>query len=246
MSDESSKTPLGRMSRRKMLGTRPRCSEESSPASRETRWGRRDRTRRRDRRSAAAAGPNLAPPVVQTKCGKLRGLREGKTLSFLGIRYAEAERFGLPKPVQPWEGIKNAQVWGPVCPAPEQTTVSSDELVFPHRYWIANEHCQYLNVWTPEPHPGGEEAGHGLDARRRLHQRLVDGVVRLRRAHAQRVRRRRGGQHEPPPEHPRHARSVGLRSAVRELALHGHGRSGDGAAVGAGEHRGLRRRSATT
>ena len=37
----------------------------------------------------------------------------------------------LPKPVQPWEGIKNAQVWGPVCPAPEQSTVSSDELVFP-------------------------------------------------------------------------------------------------------------------
>ena len=39
------------------------------------------------------------------------------------------------------------QVWGRL-PAPEQSTVSSDELVFPHRYWIANEHCQYLNVWT--------------------------------------------------------------------------------------------------
>jgi len=102
---------------------------------------------------APAAGPNLTPPVVQTTCGKLRGLREGKTLSFLGIRYAEAERFGLPKPVQPWEGIKNAQVWGPVCPAPEQTTVGSDELVFPHRYFIANEHCQYLNVWTQSPTP---------------------------------------------------------------------------------------------
>ena len=64
------------------------------------------------------ASPNLAPPIVDTKLGKLRGLREGKTLSFLGIRYAEAERFGVPKAVQPWEGIKNAQVWGPVCPAP--------------------------------------------------------------------------------------------------------------------------------
>jgi para-nitrobenzyl esterase len=92
--------------------------------------------------------------VVDTKCGKLRGIREGKTLSFLGIRYAEAERFGLPKPVVQWDGIKNAQVWGPVCPAPEQTTVSSDELVFPHRYFIANEHCQYLNVWTQNLTPG--------------------------------------------------------------------------------------------
>ena len=50
-------------------------------------------------------------------------MREGKTSSFLGIRYAEAERFGQPKPVQPWTGVKNAQVWGPVCPSPEQANV---------------------------------------------------------------------------------------------------------------------------
>jgi len=98
--------------------------------------------------AASAGSPNLSPPVVQIKAGKIRGLREGKTSSFLGIPYAEADRFELPKPVASWTGIKNAQVWGPVCPAPEQTTVSSDELVFPHRYWVANEHCQYLNVWT--------------------------------------------------------------------------------------------------
>ena len=81
----------------------------------------------------------------------------GQDLSFLGIRYAEAERFGLPKAVQPWEGIKNAQVWGPVCPSPEQTTVGSDELVFPHRYWVANEHCQYLNVWTQNLTPAAKK-----------------------------------------------------------------------------------------
>ena len=97
---------------------------------------------------AATTNPNLAPPIVQSRRGKLRGLREGKTLSFLGIRYAEAERFGLPKLVQPWEGVKNAQAFGPVCAIPDQTAVGSDELVFPHRYWIANEHCQYLNVWS--------------------------------------------------------------------------------------------------
>src|SRR5947209_3664122 len=68
--------------------------------------------------AAAATGPNLNPPVVDIKGGKIRGLRQGKTLSFLGVRYAEAERFGQPKPVQPWTGIRNAQVWGPVCPAP--------------------------------------------------------------------------------------------------------------------------------
>ena len=98
--------------------------------------------------SSPTASPNLDPPIVQIKGGALRGLREGKTSSFLGIRYAEAERFGPPRAIQSWSGIKNAQVWGPVCPSPEQTTVSADELVFPHRYFIANEHCQYLNVWT--------------------------------------------------------------------------------------------------
>ena len=144
MANESS--PLGRMNRRQMLGTTTAVlggvvagvttdvfAQEKAPHAASP---------------APASGPNLNPPVVELKGGKLRGLREGKTSSFLGIRYAEAERFGLPKPVQPWTGIKNAQVWGPVCPSPEQTNVSGDELVFPHRYFVANEHCQYLNVWT--------------------------------------------------------------------------------------------------
>src|SRR4051812_6178480 len=121
-------------------------------------------------------GPNLNPPVVKVKGGTLRGLREGATFSFLGIPYGEAERFGSPKPVQPWTGIKNAQVWGPVSPSPEQTTVGSDELVFPHRYWLANEHCQYLNVWsqnltpaTKKPvmvwmHGGGFTNGSSMEA----------------------------------------------------------------------------------
>src|ERR1700694_1089404 len=75
-------------------------------------------------RTDPTVDPNLHPPVVQLNGGRLRGLREGKTFSFLGIRYAEAERFDLPKPVQPWDGIRNAQVFGPVCPIPEQTRVS--------------------------------------------------------------------------------------------------------------------------
>src|SRR6187401_553626 len=124
MAKEPSHTPLGRMNRRQMLGTTTtllggvvagvhgHALEQEKPAA----------------TPAPATGPNLNPPVVQIKGGKLRGLREGKTSSFLGIRYAEAERFGSPKPVQPWTGVKNAQAWGPVCPSPEQTTVSGDEL----------------------------------------------------------------------------------------------------------------------
>lgn len=99
-------------------------------------------------RAMSATPPNLDPPVVQVKDGKLRGYRDGNTTVFLGIHYAEAERFELPRPVAPWQGVKNAQVWGPVCPIVNMTAPGMDEFVFPHRYWPENEHCQVLNVWT--------------------------------------------------------------------------------------------------
>jgi len=146
MSEESPKTPMGLLSRRQMLGTTALIGGVVAAVTGDAIG--QEKSKAATSGNTSATGPNLSPPIVQTTCGKLRGLREGKTLSFLGVRYAEAERFGLPKAVQPWEGIKTAQVWGPVCPAPEQANVSGDELVFPHRYFIANEHCQYLNVWT--------------------------------------------------------------------------------------------------
>jgi para-nitrobenzyl esterase len=103
---------------------------------------------------AATAEPvNLHPPLVDVQGGKLRGFKDGKVLSFLGVRYAEAERFGPPKPVRPWDGIKNAQAFGPVCPVPPMTAVGADEFVFPHRYWVENEDCQVLNVWTQNLKP---------------------------------------------------------------------------------------------
>jgi para-nitrobenzyl esterase len=156
MADES-KSPLGRMNRRTMLGTTTALLGGVVAGAADVFAQEKPKAAAMPARTAPAVNPNLAPPVVQTKGGTLRGLREGKTLSFLGVRYAEAERFGPPKPVQPWAGIKSAQVWGPVCPAPEQATVSADELVFPHRYFIANEHCQYLNVWTQNLTPAAKK-----------------------------------------------------------------------------------------
>ena len=96
----------------------------------------------------AVESANFHPPVVSVAGGKLRGFRDGKTFTFLGISYAEADRFELPKPVRSWEGIKNAQAWGPVCPIPASNAPGRDEFVFPHRYWLENEHCQVLNIWT--------------------------------------------------------------------------------------------------
>jgi para-nitrobenzyl esterase len=96
----------------------------------------------------AGESANFHPPVVSIQGGKLRGFRDGKTFTFLGISYAEADRFELPKPVRPWDGVKNAQAWGPVCPIPASNAPGRDEFVFPHRYWLENDHCQVLNIWT--------------------------------------------------------------------------------------------------
>jgi para-nitrobenzyl esterase len=100
------------------------------------------------RSTTPAASPNLRPPVVEVKGGKLRGFMDGKIFTFLGVPYAQAKRFELPKPVQPWQGIKNAQTWGPICPSPQVTTVSANGFVWPRRYWVENEDCQVLNIWT--------------------------------------------------------------------------------------------------
>ena len=89
------------------------------------------------------------PPVVEVTGGALRGFMNGNIYSFLGIRYATAERFGQPVPVEPWEGIKDAQVYGPACATNPVHSVSTDEFVWPHTYYATSEDCQYLNVWTP-------------------------------------------------------------------------------------------------
>ena len=51
-----------------------------------------------------ATGPNMRPPVVQVKAGKLRGFTEDKTFTFRGIPYADAERFELAKRVRRYRG----------------------------------------------------------------------------------------------------------------------------------------------
>ncbi len=86
-------------------------------------------------------------PVVQTEAGKLRGYVWNGTFIFKGIKYADAKRFRRPEKVEPWEGVKDAQSYGMVCPLLQQDTPGG-ELMVPHMYWPMDEHCQYLNIWT--------------------------------------------------------------------------------------------------
>lgn len=90
---------------------------------------------------------NDQEPVVITKAGKLRGFELDGVYSFHGIEYASAKRFQMPKPVQAWEGIRDATNYGYICPV-DGDPAPKGEIYIPHRFWPANEHCQFLNVWT--------------------------------------------------------------------------------------------------
>lgn len=87
-------------------------------------------------------------PVVQTTQGKILGIQKEDAYIFRGIKYAFARRFHEPVNPEAWDGIQKALTYG--YAAPEiLTPIPLDGLVNPHYYLPQNEHCQYLNIWTP-------------------------------------------------------------------------------------------------
>lgn len=47
-----------------------------------------------------------------------------------------------------WDGVLDATSYGYVCPLLEMPKPNGEMLV-PHRYWLMDEACQNLNIWTP-------------------------------------------------------------------------------------------------
>ncbi len=85
-------------------------------------------------------------PSVKTPSGYVRGYRLDGTYTFLGIPYGQAKRFMMPEAPTPWEGYFDATVPGYNCPALTHTQAKDG---FPHNFWLENEDCLNLNVWTP-------------------------------------------------------------------------------------------------
>lgn len=99
----------------------------------------------------AAEYDAMNPPIAQVEQGLLRGYMDDGTYVFAGVPYATVpERFAMPEKMEKWEGVRDAQSWGAVSPIPAQTAVGADEMVWPHRYWVQNEACQNLNIWTQQ------------------------------------------------------------------------------------------------
>lgn len=116
---------------------------------------------------------NKDTAVVTTTRGKVRGYEYDGMSIFKGIPYAKAERFHRPEEVPTWDDVLECTSYGYVCPL-RSMDKPMGELNVPHRYWVMNEDCQNLNVWTPacddkkRPvvvwlHGGGFEAGSAIE-----------------------------------------------------------------------------------
>ncbi|XP_004583920.3 liver carboxylesterase 1-like [Ochotona princeps] len=111
--------------------------------------------------ASTAWGQTTAPPVVNTKQGKVLGKFvsiEGvaqPVAVFLGIPFAKSPlgslRFAPPEPAEPWSYVKNTTSYPPRCP--QITTESLLMPLFnPHMRNVTlkmSEDCLYLNVYTP-------------------------------------------------------------------------------------------------
>ena len=91
--------------------------------------------------------------VASTAAGQVRGTQaDNGTYRFLGVPYAQAEeRFVTAGPVEPWEGVRDADSYGDISPqgalfggtgGGEQPGTSNN--------------CQNLNIWTPAVNDGGK------------------------------------------------------------------------------------------
>ncbi len=111
--------------------------------------------------------------LVSTRQGKVRGYVHKDIFIFKGIPYAKAKRFHAPEPVKPWNDVLDATSYGYVCPLLELGKPNG-ELLVPHRYWVMNEDCLNLNLWTPQCdkekrpvlvwlHGGGYESGSAIE-----------------------------------------------------------------------------------
>lgn len=87
--------------------------------------------------------------IVKTPAGALLGHVQDGVRHWLGVPYAQAQRFAAPEPVAPWEGVRSALEMAPQCPQSMGPQARTEEPDFA-------EDCLALNIYVPE---GGADVG---------------------------------------------------------------------------------------
>jgi para-nitrobenzyl esterase len=99
--------------------------------------------------------------VVETNCGKIRGIATNGITVFKGIRYAESPeaegRFAAPRKLQPWTGVRDTFEFGDRAMQDDNAFALPPALLklFAGRDLLPmSENCLVLNVWTPAVNDG--------------------------------------------------------------------------------------------
>ncbi len=98
--------------------------------------------------AATPNGTELARPIAKTTAGQIRGSNDHGILVFKGVPYGAdtvTTRFQPPRPPQPWQGVRDADAFGPIAPQPQ---VHRGVTTTPEGAKVS-EDCLRLNVWTP-------------------------------------------------------------------------------------------------
>lgn len=81
--------------------------------------------------------------TVKINSGLIQGIEQEGTQAYLGIPYAEVERFMPPLPVKPWQGVRRCDHWGPqVMQFTNGRKLSEAEM--------SEKNSCVLNVWTTD------------------------------------------------------------------------------------------------
>ncbi len=81
--------------------------------------------------------------TVKTGAGLVEGFEQEGTKAFLGIPYAEVERFMPPLPVKAWQGVRRCDKWGPQVMQLTNGRKMSEEQ-------MSEKNSCVLNVWTTD------------------------------------------------------------------------------------------------
>ncbi len=91
---------------------------------------------------------SASEPIVRIAQGALQGARVGRLSVFRGVPYATAERFGPPRPVTAWQGVRSAVAPGAVCP---QLPSRLEKVIgSPRERRAMSEACQVLSIFSPD------------------------------------------------------------------------------------------------